>query len=126
MNAVASFPRIVRFYETHDAPDSQCPHCGATGRYILTFQVEDGRRLARALEVGGLRPRDVLLGGRVVPRGLGDLARMYRELGPGSTRDAVLEAILETCLSWAEAEERCNCDAGPWPDHDSRCSSRTS
>jgi hypothetical protein len=38
-------PRIVRFLETRDCPESSCPHCGANGRYILTFQVEDGRTL---------------------------------------------------------------------------------
>lgn len=44
--AVMSLPRIVRFLETSDCPDSACPHCGASGRYILSFQVEDGRTLA--------------------------------------------------------------------------------
>lgn len=37
-----ALPRIVRFLETIDAPDSQCPHCGANGRYILRFVVEGG------------------------------------------------------------------------------------
>ena len=41
----APLPQIVRFFETLDAPDSQCPHCGATGRFILRFQVADGRQL---------------------------------------------------------------------------------
>ena len=47
MNAVSQpvFPRIVRFFETKDSPGASCPHCGAEGRYILTFQVEDGRRM---------------------------------------------------------------------------------
>ncbi len=40
-----TLPRVVRFLDTVDAPDSQCPHCGATGRYILRFQVADGRTL---------------------------------------------------------------------------------
>jgi hypothetical protein len=44
--SISTYPRIVRFFETSDAPDSECPHCGASGRYILNFQVEDGRRLA--------------------------------------------------------------------------------
>ncbi len=35
-------PRIVRFLGTDDSPDSSCPHCGATGRYIHRFQVENG------------------------------------------------------------------------------------
>jgi hypothetical protein len=39
-------PRIVRFLGTDDAPDSSCPHCGATGRYIHRFMVDDGRTLA--------------------------------------------------------------------------------
>jgi hypothetical protein len=39
-------PRIVRFLGTDDAPESKCPHCGATGRYIHRFIVEDGRTLA--------------------------------------------------------------------------------
>lgn len=43
--SVSTFPKIVRFLETIDAPGSQCPHCGAEGRYILRFQVEDGRIL---------------------------------------------------------------------------------
>ncbi len=41
----APLPRIVRFLETSDCPDSSCPHCGATGRFILRFQVDDGRTL---------------------------------------------------------------------------------
>ena len=40
-----TLPRIVRFLETSDAPGSSCPHCGAEGRYILRFRVEDGREL---------------------------------------------------------------------------------
>lgn len=43
--SVETFPRIVRFLSTDDAPGSQCPHCGAEGRFILRFQVEDGRTL---------------------------------------------------------------------------------
>jgi len=40
------FPRIVRFLETLDAGEgATCPHCGATGRYILRFMTEDGREL---------------------------------------------------------------------------------
>lgn len=39
------FPRIIRFIGSTDSPDSSCPHCGATGRFILYFMVEDGRRL---------------------------------------------------------------------------------
>lgn len=38
-------PRIVRFFETADCEGASCPHCGATGRYIHRFQVEDGRHL---------------------------------------------------------------------------------
>lgn len=41
-----ALPRIIRFLETDDSPDSSCPHCGATGRYIHRFVVEDGRTLA--------------------------------------------------------------------------------
>lgn len=40
------FPKIVRFLETEDSPGAQCPHCGATGRYIHRFVVEGGRTLA--------------------------------------------------------------------------------
>lgn len=43
--AVMSLPRIVRFLGVDDAPGASCPHCGAEGRYILRFQVEDGRLL---------------------------------------------------------------------------------
>jgi len=43
---VSAFPRIVRFIGTDDCPDSSCPHCGCTGRYIHHFQVQDGRTLA--------------------------------------------------------------------------------
>ncbi len=52
----SEYPRIVRFFETIDAPDSQCPHCGATGRYILRFQVADGRRLAAMRGCASLFP----------------------------------------------------------------------
>lgn len=43
--AVMNLPRIVRFLGVDDAPGASCPHCGAEGRYILRFQVEDGRSL---------------------------------------------------------------------------------
>ena len=43
MNAVQSLPRIVRFLGTDDSPGAACPHCGAEGRYILRFVLEDGR-----------------------------------------------------------------------------------
>jgi len=42
---VQALPRIIRFIGTTDAPDSQCPHCGARGRFIIHFVVEDGRTL---------------------------------------------------------------------------------
>jgi len=42
----APLPRIVRFLGTDDCPDSTCPHCGSTGRFIHRFLVEDGRTLA--------------------------------------------------------------------------------
>ena len=45
MNAATSLPRIVRFLDTLDAPDSRCPHCGATGRFILRFVVDGGQTL---------------------------------------------------------------------------------
>lgn len=44
--AIEQLPRIVRFIGTDDCPDSSCPHCGSTGRYIHRFIVEDGRTLA--------------------------------------------------------------------------------
>jgi hypothetical protein len=40
-----SLPRIVRFLETSDSPGASCPHCGAEGRFVLRFVVEDGRTL---------------------------------------------------------------------------------
>lgn len=42
---VASLPRITRFLGVNDCEGSSYPHCGATGRYIIRFQVEDGRQL---------------------------------------------------------------------------------
>lgn len=52
MNAAAverpPLPRIVRFLGTDDhgpGGSTSCPHCGATGRYVIRFQVEDGREL---------------------------------------------------------------------------------
>jgi hypothetical protein len=42
----ASLPLIVRFLGTDDCgAGATCPHCGATGRYVIRFQVEDGRQL---------------------------------------------------------------------------------
>lgn len=43
----APHPRIVAFLGTDDyGPGcASCPHCGATGRYIVRFRVEDGRHL---------------------------------------------------------------------------------
>lgn len=45
--SLGSLPRIVRFLGTDDCGPggASCPHCGATGRYVIHFQVEDGRRL---------------------------------------------------------------------------------
>ncbi|HEX6052755.1 MAG TPA: hypothetical protein VFZ21_25995 [Gemmatimonadaceae bacterium] len=45
---VAALPKIVRFLGTDDhgpGGSTTCPHCGATGRYVIRFQVEDGRTL---------------------------------------------------------------------------------
>lgn len=42
---VSGLPRIVRFLGVDDAPGSSCPHCGATGRFIYRFQVQNGREL---------------------------------------------------------------------------------
>lgn len=42
---MSELPRIVRFLATDDSSGASCPHCGATGRYILNFVVEDGRTL---------------------------------------------------------------------------------
>lgn len=44
LQATTALPRIVRFLGTDDAPGASCPHCGAEGRWILRFQLEDGRR----------------------------------------------------------------------------------
>lgn len=41
-------PRIVKFIGTTDTGpggNASCPHCGARGRYIVRFQVADGRQL---------------------------------------------------------------------------------
>ena len=47
MGPVSTFPRIVSFLGTDDCgPGATCPHCGATGRWVVRFVVEDGRRLA--------------------------------------------------------------------------------
>ena len=43
LQATTALPRIVRFLGTEDAPGASCPHCGAEGRWILRFQLEDGR-----------------------------------------------------------------------------------
>lgn len=45
---VAALPKIVRFLGIDDhgpGGSASCPHCGATGRYVIRFQVEDGRQL---------------------------------------------------------------------------------
>lgn len=54
--AVEQLPRIVRFLGTDDCPESSCPHCGATGRFILRFRVEDGRELAAMRGCASLFP----------------------------------------------------------------------
>lgn len=46
MNVVSDLPKIVRFLGTDDCPGAECPHCGATGRWIHRFTVADGRNLA--------------------------------------------------------------------------------
>lgn len=38
-------PKIVRFLSREDAPESECPHCGARGRFTFYFLVEGGQRL---------------------------------------------------------------------------------
>lgn len=43
---VASLPRIISVIETRDCPDSECPHCGARGRWIISFRTADGRTLS--------------------------------------------------------------------------------
>lgn len=45
--SVASLPRITRFEGTDDCGPggASCPHCGATGRWVIRFRVEDGRTL---------------------------------------------------------------------------------
>lgn len=46
--SVAALPKIVKFLGTDDhgpGGSTSCPHCGATGRYVIRFQVEDGRQL---------------------------------------------------------------------------------
>lgn len=40
----AGFPKIIRFRGVTEGMTT-CPHCGATGRYVWYFQVEDGREL---------------------------------------------------------------------------------
>lgn len=43
-----ALPRIVKFLGTDDCGEgggTSCPHCGASGRYIIRFRVEDGRTL---------------------------------------------------------------------------------
>lgn len=45
---IHDLPRIVRFEGVHDSGEygnASCPHCGADGRYVWTFTVEDGRTL---------------------------------------------------------------------------------
>jgi len=54
--AAGQLPRIVRFLGVDDCPDSSCPHCGASGRFILRFQVEDGRTLAAMRGCASLFP----------------------------------------------------------------------
>ncbi len=39
---IARLPRIVRYIDRVDAGGgASCPHCGATGRYIFTAEVQD-------------------------------------------------------------------------------------
>lgn len=46
MTATTSLPRIVKFLGTDDCgAGASCPHCEASGRYVIRFQVEDGRTL---------------------------------------------------------------------------------
>lgn len=37
-----TLPKIVRFLGTTSAPDSTCPHCGASGMHVHSFVCEDG------------------------------------------------------------------------------------
>jgi hypothetical protein len=41
--SVATFPKIIRFKGTDDCPGGSCPHCGATGRWIVRFVDETGQ-----------------------------------------------------------------------------------
>ena len=62
MSQMQALPRIVRFLGTDDSPESSCPHCGATGRYILRFIVEDGRTLAAMRGCAKLLPQSRIAG----------------------------------------------------------------
>lgn len=45
MAEVMSLPRLVRFIETVDGSEGAvCPHCGASGRWIHSFEAADGKR----------------------------------------------------------------------------------
>jgi hypothetical protein len=56
VNAPAPLPRIVRFLGTDDCPDSECPHCGARGRFIHHFVLENGEHHAAMSGCVGLFP----------------------------------------------------------------------
>lgn len=50
MPVLSSLPKITRFLGTSDAGSPRdgggtvCPHCGAEGRYVHSFECEDGSR----------------------------------------------------------------------------------
>lgn len=52
MATLTTLPRITRFLGTSDGGPSDgrgsatCPHCGASGRYVHSFECEDGSRRA--------------------------------------------------------------------------------
>ncbi len=94
--ALVTLPRIVRFLGTTDCPDSQCPHCGATGRYIHRFLVDDGRTLAAMSGCVKLFPvsRIALEEQRLREK----LARYKKSYGAGATlnrRDAEALAAID-------------------------------
>jgi hypothetical protein len=72
MQTLATLPRITRFLGTSDAggPDAVCPHCGAKGRYVHSFECEDGSRrgaMSGCIQLFPVHPiaqADLVLSGR--------------------------------------------------------------
>lgn len=103
-------PKIVRFFEPTRAPDSQCPHCGATGALIHHFETEGGRRLGAMSGCVKLFPVSPIAGLDVELRKKeAEAGRLHRNLASWDIeKRAAIDAFYGGIISEADALRQIN------------------